>query len=111
MDDALKREDLEILLFNTTSPAPVSSKPKKHASNPFRSTSPTPNSRPNHNFITRSNNKTQEEMEDLLDGIPFPNDESLTSFTTSSNSNNTPQKFSAQQESTSHPPTAFPTSE
>lgn len=90
-------DDLNEVLFSSATPAGVSQANSRYNTpntNFYASTLSNfnPTQLPN-----KSDNKTREDLEELIGEIPFPNDDlSLTSFT-SGTSNNTPQKFYQSQ--------------
>jgi len=92
----LQRDELDGILFSPTPSTNNTNKIPKPINSQQRAASYSPNLRKKavNPFGTKSNERTQEDLTGLIEEIPFPQDDlSITSFSHSSNSNNTPQKF------------------
>jgi len=96
----MENEDLHDILFSSN--AGFGSQPNSKCMTPQLYTSTLSNNFNSSHLPPKSENKTREDLEELIGKIPCPNDLSLTSF--ASSMSNTPQKFKQYPSTNRQPP-------
>jgi len=98
----MENEDLHDILFSSNAGGGFGSQPNSKCMTPQLYTSTLSNNFNSSHLPPKSENKTREDLEELIGKIPCPNDLSLTSF--ASSMSNTPQKFKQYPSTHRQPP-------